>query len=164
MTGHVHDHAPYRDRTQATPSGTRPEPSRAWLPRWLGPRLAIALVVGGLLLGGLVLTGLVPTNVLLYAGLVGGMALMHLGGHGHGGHGAGGGHCGHRDAGYEGRHGGHGNDPAARDENAGLSRPSAEAQVAESGSSLGFAGRADDDSRTRETSIDDADRSRHGCH
>jgi hypothetical protein len=53
--------------------------------RWLVPGLAIGIVAAALLV-----TGTVSFSTVLYAGLFGGMLLMHLGGHGmHGGHGAG---------------------------------------------------------------------------
>lgn len=55
-------------------------------PRWLIP-VTIAATVAIVL----VLTGLVSVSAVLYAGLFGGMMLMHLGGHG----GHGGGHGGH---------------------------------------------------------------------
>lgn len=57
---------------------------RSGRPRWLGP-LAVAVVIAAVL----VLAGVVALSTVFYAGLFGGMILMHLGGHGHGGHGAG---------------------------------------------------------------------------
>ena len=67
MTAHTHDATPTR---------------RSKRPRWLIPvllasALAITLVLGGIL----------PASVVLYAASMGGMLLMHLGGHG--GHGSG---------------------------------------------------------------------------
>lgn len=44
-------------------------------------------MLAGLLAMGLVIAGLVSASTAISAGLVGGMLLMHLGGHGHGGHG-----------------------------------------------------------------------------
>lgn len=68
--------------------GPRPRFRR---PRWLLPALAAGLVAAALYFA-----GLVPLSTLLYAGMAGGMLLMHLGGHGmHGGHGGGGGHRDH---------------------------------------------------------------------
>lgn len=53
-------------------------------PRWLVP--AVASVIG---LAVLVVYGVLPASAALYAGLFGGMLLMHSGGHGaHGGHSA----------------------------------------------------------------------------
>lgn len=52
-------------------------------PRWLLPGLVV-----GIVLAGLVLAGAVSLSLVVYAGLFGGMILMHLGGHGgHGSHG-----------------------------------------------------------------------------
>lgn len=63
-------------------------------PRWLLPGLVV-----GIVLAGLVLAGAVSLSLVVYAGLFGGMILMHLGGHGgHGSHGSHGGpetHQGH---------------------------------------------------------------------
>lgn len=53
---------------------------RGW-PRWLLPGVAIAIVTAGL-----VVAGIVPLSGAVYAAALGGMILMHLGGHGHGGH------------------------------------------------------------------------------
>ncbi len=61
-------------------TGTR----RSGRPRWLGP-LAVAAVIAAVL----VLAGVVTLSTVFYAGLFGGMILMHVGGHGHAGHGAG---------------------------------------------------------------------------
>ena len=61
-------------------TGTR----RFGRPRWLGP-LAVAAVIAAVL----VLAGVVALSTVFYAGLFGGMILMHVRGHGHGGHGAG---------------------------------------------------------------------------
>jgi hypothetical protein len=57
---------------------------RSGRPRWLAP-LAVAAVIAAVL----VLAGVVALSTVFYAGLFGGMILMHVGRHGHGGHGAG---------------------------------------------------------------------------
>lgn len=76
MTTEAHDHA--RSATTVTsPSAPRSRP------RWLIPGLVV--VIAG---AGLVLTGVISTSTAVSAGLIGGMLLMHLGGHGgHGAHG-----------------------------------------------------------------------------
>ena len=77
MTTDVHDHSQQATAARVAPMGR----SR---PRWLVPGL-IAVITGA----GLVLAGVIPFSTALSAGLIGGMLLMHLGGHGgHGGHGA----------------------------------------------------------------------------
>lgn len=54
-------------------------------PRWLMPGLVVGVVAVAL-----VVSGVLSASTVLYAGLIGGMVLMHLGGHGgHGGHGRG---------------------------------------------------------------------------
>lgn len=91
MTTHAHDpstHLAHRadgpePRTLATATSTRP--------RWLLPAIVVAIVAIGL-----VISGVMSPSSVLFAGLLGGMLLMHLGGHGgHGGHGGAGGHAGH---------------------------------------------------------------------
>lgn len=145
MTAQVHEHA-------AHGGGTPPEPTiKSWpitasRPRWLVPGLVIAVIVGGL-----VLAGVVSLSTVLYAGLFGGMMLMHMGGHGHGGHGGGGPGRGHS------LHG----DGADGAED--LSRRSSGAQPGESGSTTGLDRRVPDDSTTSETEDDDQHRA-HGCH
>lgn len=57
---------------------------RSGRPRWLAP-LAVAAVIAAVL----VLAGVVALSTVFYAGLSGGMILMHVGGHGHGGRGGG---------------------------------------------------------------------------
>ncbi len=104
-------------------------------PRWLLPGL-----VAGLVLAGLVLAGVLSLSTVVYAGLFGGMILMHLGGHG--------------------GHGGHGGD-ASRDE--ALSRPSPGSQPGRSRSTSGLGDRAADDPRGSETQDHDQ-RSSHSCH
>ena len=77
MTTDVHDHSQQATAARVAPMGR----SR---PRWLVPGL-IAVITGA----GLVLAGVIPFSTAVSASLVGGMLLMHLGGHGgHGGHGA----------------------------------------------------------------------------
>lgn len=76
MTTKAHDHA--RSATTVIPA-TVPR-SR---PRWLIP--SIVVVIAGV---GLVLAGVISASTAVSAGLIGGMLLMHLGGHGgHGAHG-----------------------------------------------------------------------------
>lgn len=71
MTAQAHDHS-----TQAAPAATG-----SARPRWLLPAL-----VGGIVVGALVVFGVLSPSVVLYGGLIGGMLLMHAGGHG--GHGS----------------------------------------------------------------------------
>lgn len=76
MTTEARDHA----RSGTTVTSSTALRSR---PRWLIPGLVF--VIAG---AGLVLTGAISTSTALSAGLIGGMLLMHLGGHGgHGAHG-----------------------------------------------------------------------------
>lgn len=73
MTNDVHDHT--RTGTAGSPPVGRSRP------RWL---LLVVIVVA--VVGSLVLTGVVSASTVLSVGLIGGMLLMHLGGHGgHGG-------------------------------------------------------------------------------
>ncbi|MGK2849376.1 MAG: hypothetical protein ACSLFN_00455 [Candidatus Limnocylindrales bacterium] len=52
-------------------------------PRWLIPGLLVVIAAAGL-----VLAGVISVSTAISAGLIGGMLLMHLGGHGgHGAHG-----------------------------------------------------------------------------
>ena len=146
MTAHVHDPATHSGgmRPGATPTdGASTTSSR---PRWLVPSLVVAVVVGGL-----VVAGVLSLSTVLYAGLFGGMILMHTGGHGHSGHGggpAGPGHSLHGDQ---------------ADDFEDLSQRSSGAQPAESGSSAGLEERAHNNSESSET--DDHDQhSSHGCH
>jgi len=74
---------PEHDRIPATGDARREPGTR---PRSLVPGLLIALAAGGLVAG-----GVVSLTAVLYAGLLGGMMLMHLGGHGHALHGGSGG-------------------------------------------------------------------------
>ena len=141
MTAHVHDPATHGGPTRPEPAATDAAPMRAARPRWLLPGLLVAIVAGGL-----VLAGVLSPSAVLYAGLFGGMFLMHVGGHG--GHG-GGGHGGH----------GHGAPSAPND----LSRRSSGSQPAESGFGAGLDERGTNDSTTSETNDHDQ-HSSHGCH
>ena len=90
MTVHAHDPAVHADSAPPGPAGGAPATTAA-RPRWLLPGLAIGVIVATLIVAGV----LSPSTV-LYAGLIGGMFVMHLGGHGgHGGHGGSAGHAGH---------------------------------------------------------------------
>ena len=76
MTVHAHDPA------QAQPA-SRTIGATSSRPRWLLPALAFGGVAAVL-----VLAGVVSLGTVFSVGLVGGMLVMHLGGHGgHGGHG-----------------------------------------------------------------------------
>jgi len=166
MTAHAHDPAQHGG-SHGEPVD-RAAPSTTSRPRWLVPGL-----VGAAIVGGLVVAGVVPLSTVLYAGLFGGMILMHVGGHGHGGHGGNsgsGGHGGH--AGRGGGHGGHGGGSAAggpdprsdgADAAADLSARSGGAQPGGSGSLAGLAERARDDATTSETEDHDQPRT-HSCH
>ena len=78
MTTDVHDHSQQTAAVRVAPMGR----SR---PRWLVP--GVLVVMAG---AGLVLAGVMPFSTAVSAGLIGGMLLMHLGGHGgHGANGAG---------------------------------------------------------------------------
>ena len=146
MTAHVHDPAAHRGGTHDESVRTGGGPMTASRPKWLLPGLVIAVIVGGL-----VVAGVVSLSTVLYAGLFGGMILMHVGGHGHGGHGGGQGGRGH------GLHGDGADD--AED----LSRRSSGAHVAGSGSAAGLDQRVRDDTTTSETDNHDQHRA-HGCH
>lgn len=75
MTAHAHD------PVQAQPT-SRTSDAASSRPRWLLPALAIGGIAAVL-----VLAGVVSLGTVFSVGLVGGMLVMHLGGHGHGGHG-----------------------------------------------------------------------------
>ena len=147
MTDHVHDPAAHRgaDPDSTPPGRTGVTLTRPW---WLLPAILGAFVVGGL-----VVAGILPTSAVLYAGLAGGMLLMHMGGHGHGAHGGGG----HGD-----RDGGHAGHPSGSDD-PDLSPPSLGSQVLGPASASELEGRATDTSPTKETERHDQDGS-HGCH
>lgn len=92
MTAQVHDH----------PAQAGPAARGSTRPRWLVPAL-----VGGVVVGALVIFGVLSPSAVLYGGLIGGMLLMHAGGHGgHSGH-AGGATSDTRDL----SHGSHGSQP-----------------------------------------------------
>jgi hypothetical protein len=117
-------------------------------PRWLMPA-----IVGGILVGALVVLGVLSPSVVLYGGLMGGMVLMHVGGHGgHGAHGGPGGgetHQGH----------GIGTTPDAGD----LSQGSDGSQPKQAGSAMRLDDRAANDPEADDTKHDDQ-HSSHGCH
>lgn len=143
MTSHVHEHTAHGG-TRHDP-GPGDEPKTASRPRWLLPGIVVAVVAGGLVVG-----GVISLSTVLYAGLFGGMILMHLGGHGHGGHGA------------DGAGRGHGLDGDGT-AHADLSRRSSGPQAGEPGSTPGLDRRARQSSTSSETDDDDQDTS-HGCH
>lgn len=142
MTAHVQDPAAHYAGARAGTASSDPGPVLAARPRWLLPGLLITLVAGGL-----VLTGVMSLSAVLYAGLFGGMILMHTGGHGHGGHGSAG-------------HAAHGDETGHRED---LSEGSSDAQPRGSGSGAGLEERATTDSTTSETNNHDQ-HSSHGCH
>jgi hypothetical protein len=82
MTTHDPSIATAADRSQPKPAADLQSRTR---PRWLMPSL-----IGISLIGVLLVSGVLSLTLLLYAGLFGGCALMHL--FGHGGHGGTGGH------------------------------------------------------------------------
>ena len=137
-TAHTPDNA-----TQAVPAGR----GSAW-PRWLMPA-----VLGGIVVGALVIFGVLSLSVVLYGGLMGGMVLMHVGGHG--------GHGGHAGPGGRERHEGHssGTSSDAGD----LSHGSYGSQPEQAGSAMRLEGRAERDPDANETTDHDQ-HSSHGCH
>ena len=142
MTAHAHDQS-----TQYAAAATGS--SR---PRWLLPAL-----VGAVIVSALVFFGVLSLSAVLYGGLLGGMVLMHAGGHGgHGGHGGGSG---------QGGHGGHGSaaggGPASDGVN--LSRRSPGSQPSPSTSTQGLDERAANAPIGSETHDHDQ-RSSHTCH
>lgn len=149
MTAHVHDPATHGGGVPATNRGvaTSTGPTR---PRWLVPGLLIALLVGGL-----VVAGVVSISTVLYAGLLGGMILLHMGGHGHGGH-----SHGDHGGGVASGHTGH---SSGTSEAADLSRGSSGSQPPDSRSVAGPDERAANESTTSETEHHDQ-HSSHGCH
>jgi hypothetical protein len=115
------------------------QPARSRMSRWLLPAIAVGLVAAGL-----VGFGVVSFSTALYAGLFGGMLLIH-GGHG--------GHRGH------GGHGGQAVAPADTD----LSEPSVRSQPQEPRSAGGRDDRAPNHLHGNETQDDDQ-RNSHSCH
>lgn len=148
MTAHSHDPAAHANGPRPGPVAGRRTAPTATRPWWLLPGLAAGIIVGAL-----VVLGALPFSTVVYAGLIGGMLLMHLGGHsGHGGHGGRGGHGGH-DA-----HGA-GTAPEGRD----LSTDSSDTQLRQSGSADELDDRALTD-RNRNENDDHDKRASHGCH
>ena len=145
MTAHAHDPAAHTDGRRPLPAGTGATKATAARPRWLMPGLLVVIAAAGL-----VVAGVLSLSTVLYAGLFGGMILMHVGGHGgHGSHGGG-----------RGGHGDHGDDPTnAEDLSARSPGPQAPGSV--------FKGeledRASTDRRGNETDDHDQHSSR-GCH
>lgn len=88
MTAHTHDPATHADSPGPGPAATDGTATKtSTRPRWLLPGLAIGIVASGL-----VVAGVLSLSTVLYAGMFGGMLVMHLGGHGghsgHAGHGS----------------------------------------------------------------------------
>ena len=127
-----HDHIP-ASGNPGRGSGTRSG--------WVMPGLLVTLAAGGL-----VAADVVSLSAVLYAGLLGGMMLMHLGGHGHAFHG-----------------GGRSADSTGRSEDAVLSRRSFESQDQAPASRAGSEQRAANDTSTTESS-DDGQHDAPGCH
>lgn len=148
MTAHIHDPATHGGGVPAPNSSGRVSKAQS-RSRWLLPGLLVALLVGGL-----VAAGVISLSTVIYAGLLGGMMLMHLGGHGHGGHG-GGGHGGRGASGHEGH-------SSATNDADDLSRRSSDSQPSTSGSAAGLDEGAPDDSATGEKDHDQ--HSSHDCH
>lgn len=153
MTTHVHD--PSIEAPDLDGSGSiairRPDPAIA-RPRWLLPALAAVVVATGL-----VVAGVVSASTVLSVALLGGMLLMHLGGHGHGGLA---GHGGHGEAG-PGGHGGHDERGVVRDED--LSGGSRGSQPARPDFNDGPDDRASADQNRNETTDHDQHPA-HTCH
>ena len=155
MTAQTHDPASQAAGPRSGPGATRNTDDRnttAARPQWLLPGLLIGIVAAGL-----VVTGVLSLSTVLYAGLFGGMILMHLGGNGgHGGNGGQGGHGGGHDA-----HGGHSDDLGSDVES--LSARSSGPQVAGADSN----GEPDDRASTDRHGIETHDHDKHssnGCH
>ncbi|MEO8463010.1 MAG: DUF6703 family protein [Chloroflexota bacterium] len=145
MTAHAHDPVHLEANTERG-SATVPTVAPAVRPRWLLPVALGAIVVVGLVAG-----GFLSLSTVLYAGLIGGMLLMHVGGHGQGSRGHGG--HGHAD--------GEGGGSGSTSED--LSGGSSNAQQEKAGSVGGFDGRATNE--TMENGNDDRDRrSSSSCH
>jgi hypothetical protein len=147
MTTHAHDPASHADSHR--PGSAADATTAAARPRWLLPGLA-----AGIIIGALVVAEVLSLSTVLYAGLFGGMLLMHLGGHG----GHGGGH------GRHGPHAGHGRDDGDTEPDVDdLRNPSSDAQVQRPGSRDELDDRAvtiQDGSETQ----DHDKRGAHGCH
>jgi hypothetical protein len=147
MTTHAHDPASHADSRR--PGSAADATTTAARPRWLLPGLAAGIII----IGALVVGGVLSLSTVLYAGMFGGMLLMHLGGHGgHGGHGRHGPHAGHgRDEGDT--------EPDVDD----LRNPSSDAQVQRPGSRDELDDRAATIQDGSETQDHDK-RGAHGCH
>lgn len=145
MTAHAHDPAAHTDSGRPSPAARRRSPATS-RPRWLVPGLLVAALAAGL-----VLAGVLSLTTVIYAGLFGGMILMHVGGHGgHGGYGGG-----------PGGHAGLGDDPTSDDTN--LSARSSGSKAPGSVSGDGLDDRAETDRHGNK--VDDHDQhSSHGCH
>jgi hypothetical protein len=145
MTAHVQDPSmPVGEAIDTHPGDTRAGRTST-RPRWLVPGIAVGVVVAGL-----VLAGVVSLSTALYAGLFGGMLVMHLGGHGmHGGHGG----------------GGHGGPPGGGSSSDGRapSKPQRMSQPDEPGS-LGETGNVDPDEGPGIETPQHDQRGSHGCH
>ncbi len=81
MTAHAHDPSTRPSRPgDPGPAAVHPPARRAW-PRWLLPAVGAVAIAAVL-----VALGVVSLSTVTFAGLMGGMVLMHVGGHGgHGG-------------------------------------------------------------------------------
>ncbi len=138
MTAHAHDPAATTDSRRPLPAGPGVTSATAARPRWLLPGLLVVFIAAGL-----VVAGILSLSTVIYAGLFGGMILMHVGGHG----GHGGGHGGH---------GGHGGDPTNETRN--LSARSSGAQAHGSIS----VGELDDRASTERHGSETGDDGQHG--
>lgn len=143
----AHDPATHTDgNPRATPGAIAGAKTTAVRPRWLLPGLFIVVAAGAL-----VIAGVLSLSTVIYAGMFGGMILMHVGGHG--GHGVRGG--------GRGSHGDHGDDPTDQPDD--LSARSSGPQAAGSAYKGEHEDRASTDRPGNET--DDHDQhSSHGCH
>lgn len=94
MTTHAHDPSAHLAHRVDGPPPSAPSAPASARPRWLLPAIIVAIVALAL-----VVFGIISPSTVVYAGLAGGMLLMHLGGHG--GHGGAGGHAGHDGNGHD---------------------------------------------------------------
>lgn len=81
MTAQTHDPAATTDSRRPSPRSPGVTSVTANRPRWLLPGLLMVFIAATL-----VVAGVLSLSTAIYAGLFGGMVLMHVGGHG--GHGA----------------------------------------------------------------------------
>lgn len=142
MTAQPHDHS----------AGAAPATTRSARPWWVLPALIAAVVVGSL-----VVLGILSPSVVLYGGLIGGMLLMHTGGHG--GHGVPGGHGGPGGPGGQATHEGHGGGSTEPSDH--LSQPSHGSQSGQAASTGGHEGHTSSQPNGSETKDDQ--HSSHGC-